>query len=146
VSRSGDKLTKAFELGKDRLRRWRYTRKAPPQSTTDRHSQAIYGTGHWRGEQDLLPFRSGPALDESPYNVVWGSLALRSGENLGERAILRQQPRPASLRALSDTRTLVLGGNALRSIFEARLEVRLGMFASQADCLSSLTRIGMAPR
>jgi len=47
VSRSGDKLTKAFELGKDRVRRWRSTRKAPPLGTTDRHNQAIYGTGHW---------------------------------------------------------------------------------------------------
>jgi CRP-like cAMP-binding protein len=78
--------------------------------------------------------------------VVWGSLALRSGQNLGERAILRQQPRSASVRVLSDTRTLVLVGSALRSILEARPEVRRGMLASQADCPSSLTRIGMAPR
>ena len=46
VSRSGDKLTMAFELGKDQARGWRSTRKAPPLSTTDKHSQAIYGTGH----------------------------------------------------------------------------------------------------
>jgi ATP-binding cassette subfamily B protein len=80
--------------------------------------------------------------DETPHVLR----TLQSGEHLGDLAILRQQPRPASVRALSHTRTLVLGGNALRSILEARPEVRRGMLASQADRLSSLTRIGMAPR
>src|SRR3989337_4483278 len=49
VSRSGDKLTRAFELGKDRARGWPSTRKAPPLGTTDIRNQAIYGTGHSSG-------------------------------------------------------------------------------------------------
>jgi len=49
VSRSGDKLTRAFELGKDRARGWPSTRKAPPLGTTDTRNQVIYGTGHSSG-------------------------------------------------------------------------------------------------
>src|SRR3990172_1634614 len=47
-SRSGDGLAVAFELVKDRPRGWHPTRKAWPLSTPDRHTQAIYGTGHRR--------------------------------------------------------------------------------------------------
>jgi hypothetical protein len=64
---------------------------------------------------------------------------LRSGEHLGELAILREQPRSASVRALIDTRTLVLGGQALRSILEDRPQVGLAMLASLAEQMSSLS-------
>ena len=64
---------------------------------------------------------------------------LRSGEHLGELAILREQPRSASVRARLDTRTLVLNGDALRSILEDRPQVSLAMLASLAERMSSLT-------
>ena len=64
---------------------------------------------------------------------------LRSGEHLGELAILREQPRSANVHALIDTRTLVLGGEALRSILEDRPQVGLAMLASLAERMSSLT-------
>ena len=64
---------------------------------------------------------------------------LRSGEHLGELAILREQPRSASVRARLDTRTLVLDGDALRSILEDRPQVSLAMLASLAERMSSLT-------
>jgi HEAT repeat protein len=63
---------------------------------------------------------------------------LHSGDHLGELAILREQPRSASVRALTETRTLVLSGDALRSILEDRPEVSLAMLASLADRMSSL--------
>jgi CRP/FNR family transcriptional regulator len=63
---------------------------------------------------------------------------LRGGEHLGELAILREQPRSASVRALTDTRTLGLGGDALRSILEDRPQVGLAMLASLAERMSSL--------
>jgi hypothetical protein len=64
---------------------------------------------------------------------------LGSGAHLGELAILREQPRSASVRALVDTRTLVLSGDALRSILEDRPQVSLAMLASLAERMSSLT-------
>jgi HEAT repeat protein len=64
---------------------------------------------------------------------------LHSGEHLGELAIVREQPRSADVRALTEARTLVLSGDALRSILEERPEVSLAMLASLADRLSSLT-------
>ena len=64
---------------------------------------------------------------------------LCSGEHLGELAILREQPRSASVRARIDTRTLVLGGEALRSILEDRPQVGLAMLASLAEQMSSLS-------
>src|SRR3990170_3296122 len=42
----------AFELGKDRARRWRSTRKAPPPSTTDRHDQSHLRNGTLAGLDD----------------------------------------------------------------------------------------------
>jgi HEAT repeat protein len=63
---------------------------------------------------------------------------LHAGEHLGELAILREQPRSASVRALSETRTLVLTGDALRSILEDRPEVGLAMLESLAERMSSL--------
>jgi CRP-like cAMP-binding protein len=64
---------------------------------------------------------------------------LEAGEHLGELAILREQPRSASVTALRETRTLVLTGDALRSILEDRPEVGLAMLASMAERMSSLT-------
>jgi HEAT repeat protein len=64
---------------------------------------------------------------------------LHSGEHLGELAILREQPRSATVRALTDTRTLVLSGDALRTILEDRPQVSLAMLASLAERMSSLT-------
>jgi CRP-like cAMP-binding protein len=64
---------------------------------------------------------------------------LRSGEHLGELAILREQPRSASVRALIDARTLVLGGQELRTILEDRPQVGLAMLASLAEQMSSLS-------
>lgn len=63
---------------------------------------------------------------------------LHGGDHLGELAILREQPRSASVRALTETRTLVLGGDALRSILEDRPEVSLAMLASLAERMSNL--------
>jgi HEAT repeat protein len=64
---------------------------------------------------------------------------LEGGEHLGELAILRQRPRSASVRAARETRTLVLTGDALRTILEDRPEVSLAMLASLAERMSSLT-------
>jgi len=63
---------------------------------------------------------------------------LEAREHLGELAILREQPRSASVRALTDTRTLTLSGDALRAILEDRPEVALAMLASLAERMSSL--------
>jgi CRP-like cAMP-binding protein len=70
-----------------------------------------------------------------------GSRLLRTlgrGEHLGELAILREQPRSASVQALADTRTLVLGGSALRTILEDRPQVGQAMLASLAERMSGL--------
>ncbi len=63
---------------------------------------------------------------------------LSAGEQFGELAILREQPRSAGVRALSQVRTLVLSGAALRSILEERPEVSLSMLESLAERLSTL--------
>jgi len=63
---------------------------------------------------------------------------LSAGEHLGELAILREQPRSASVRALVPTRTLVLDGAALRSILEDRPQVGLAMLESLAERMSTL--------
>lgn len=63
---------------------------------------------------------------------------LHSGDHLGELAILREAPRSASVRALHDTRTLVLSGGALRSILEDRPQVGQAMLASLAERMSTL--------
>ena len=63
---------------------------------------------------------------------------LTTGDHLGELAILRKQPRSASVRASSSVRALVLGSEALRSILTERPEVCLAMLESMAERMSTL--------
>jgi hypothetical protein len=62
---------------------------------------------------------------------------LQAGQHLGELAILREQPRSASAHAVSETRCLVLSGDALRSILEDRPEVGLALLESLAEQLGT---------
>jgi hypothetical protein len=63
---------------------------------------------------------------------------LQTGEQIGELAILREQPRSASVIAEgSNVRALVLGGDALQAILRDRPEVALAMLASLAQRLST---------
>jgi len=63
---------------------------------------------------------------------------LSTGEHLGELAILRAQPRSATVRAVSAVRTLVLDGGALRAILDERPQVCLAMLESLAERMSTL--------
>jgi len=63
---------------------------------------------------------------------------LATGDHLGELAILRNQPRSASVRALSSVRALVLESESLRSILTERPEVCLAMLESLAERMSTL--------
>jgi CRP-like cAMP-binding protein len=63
---------------------------------------------------------------------------LATGDHLGELAILRKQPRSASVRALSSVRALVLESESLRSILTERPEVCLAMLESLAERMSTL--------
>lgn len=64
---------------------------------------------------------------------------LNVGEQIGELAILREQPRSASVIAENGTvRALVIRGDALRSILHDRPEVALAMLASLAQRLSTI--------
>ncbi len=64
---------------------------------------------------------------------------LNVGEQIGELAILREQPRSASVIAENGTvRALVIRGDALRSILNDRPEVALAMLASLAQRLSTI--------
>jgi CRP-like cAMP-binding protein len=63
---------------------------------------------------------------------------LTTGDHLGELAILRKQPRSASIWATSSVRALVLGSDALRSILTERPEVCLAMLESMAERMSTL--------
>ena len=63
---------------------------------------------------------------------------LAAGDHLGELAILRKQPRSASVRATSSVRALVLGSETLRSILAERPEVCLAMLESMAEQMSTL--------
>ncbi len=64
---------------------------------------------------------------------------LQAGEQIGELAILREQPRSASVIAEgSHVRALVLRGNALQAILRDRPPVALAMLSSLADRLSTI--------
>jgi HEAT repeat protein len=63
---------------------------------------------------------------------------LEAGEHLGELAILREQPRSASVVCITRVRSLVLSGEALRSILQDRPAVGLAMLESLADRMSTL--------
>jgi CRP-like cAMP-binding protein len=63
---------------------------------------------------------------------------LQTGEQIGELAILREQPRSASVIAEgSNVRALVLSGDALQAILRDRPEVAMAMLASLAQRLST---------
>ncbi len=65
---------------------------------------------------------------------------LQTGEQIGELAILREQPRSASVIAEEGTvRALVLRGDALQAILRDRPEVAMGMLASLAQRLSTIS-------
>jgi hypothetical protein len=60
------------------------------------------------------------------------------GEHIGELAVLREQPRSASVIAEgTGVRTLVLSGQAVRSILRDRPEVAMAMLTSLAERLST---------
>jgi ATP-binding cassette subfamily B protein len=63
---------------------------------------------------------------------------LQAGEHVGELAILREQPRSASVSAEGGSiRVLVIRGDALKAILHERPEVALAMLASLAERLST---------
>ncbi len=63
---------------------------------------------------------------------------LQAGEQIGELAILREQPRSASVIAeAGDVRALVIRGDALKAILRDRPEVAMAMLASLAQRLST---------
>jgi HEAT repeat protein len=65
---------------------------------------------------------------------------LRRGDHLGELAILRRQPRTASVRVVTDTcRALVLQGRDLEEILEERPNVARALLASLAYRLSTVS-------
>ena len=64
---------------------------------------------------------------------------LKAGEHIGELAILREQPRSASVAAEGGSvRALVIRGAALKAILRDRPEVAMAMLASLAQRLSTL--------
>ncbi len=64
--------------------------------------------------------------------------SVQVGEQVGELAILREQPRSATLIAGEmNVRTLVLHGDALRAILRDRPEVAMAMLAVLAQRLST---------
>ena len=97
-----------------------------------------------RGE---FVFREGDVGDEL-FVIVEGATrverdartlrTLHAGEQIGELAILREQPRSASVVAESaNVRALVIRGDALKAILRDRPEVAMGMLASLAQRLST---------
>ncbi|MBI3914576.1 MAG: HEAT repeat domain-containing protein [Chloroflexi bacterium] len=92
-------------------------------------------------------FREGDVGDEL-FVIVEGAMrverdgrtlrTLQAGEQIGELAILREQPRSASVVAESaNVRALVIRGDALKAILRDRPEVAMGMLASLAQRLST---------
>ena len=92
-------------------------------------------------------FRAGDIGDEL-FVIVEGAVrvekdsrtlrTLQAGEQIGELAILREQPRSASVIAESaNVRALVIRGDALKAILRDRPEVAMGMLASLAQRLST---------
>lgn len=64
---------------------------------------------------------------------------LKTGEHIGELAILREQPRSASVAAEGgNVRTLAIRGSALKSILRDRPEVAMAMLATLAHRMSTL--------
>ncbi|HEX7196063.1 MAG TPA: HEAT repeat domain-containing protein, partial [Candidatus Limnocylindria bacterium] len=64
--------------------------------------------------------------------------AYTSGDHIGELAILRAQPRAATVIACDEgVRGLVIGGEALRAILEERPEAAMAMLATLADRIST---------
>jgi AAA family ATP:ADP antiporter len=64
---------------------------------------------------------------------------LKTGEHIGELAILREQPRSASVAAEGGSvRALAIRGAALKSILHERPQVAMAMLASLAQRLSTL--------
>jgi hypothetical protein len=61
-----------------------------------------------------------------------------TGEHFGELAILREQPRSASVQAVTGVRTLVLDGRALRGMLIERPQVCLAMLESLAERMSTV--------
>jgi HEAT repeat protein len=60
-----------------------------------------------------------------------------AGEHIGELAILRDQPRVATVLAEDDVSGLVLGGDALRAILRERPEAAMAMLATLAERIST---------
>jgi ATP/ADP translocase/HEAT repeat protein len=58
------------------------------------------------------------------------------GEHFGELAVLLQQPRVASVVAVTDVRTLVIGGDGLTAILRERPEAAMAMLATLAERIS----------
>jgi CRP-like cAMP-binding protein len=64
---------------------------------------------------------------------------LKAGEHIGELAILREQPRSASVVADGESvRTLVIRGAELKAILRDRPEVAMAMLGSLAQRMSTL--------
>ncbi len=64
---------------------------------------------------------------------------LQTGEHIGELAILREQPRSASVAADGGSvRALQIRGDALKAILRDRPEVAMAMLASLAQRMSTL--------
>jgi CRP-like cAMP-binding protein len=63
---------------------------------------------------------------------------MEAGSHIGELAVLREQPRSANVVAEgAGVRTLVLSGEAVRSILRERPEVAMAMLTSLAERLST---------
>ena len=56
-----------------------------------------------------------------------------AGDHIGELAVLRDQPRAATVIAAQDVRGLCIGGEALRAILQERPEAAMAMLATLAE-------------